>query len=262
MPVTAAHVTTGFIADLHLDATAPEVSAHAERYFLAATECDVLWILGDLFDAWIGDDAPFDQLAPPMQALSALTASGTAVHVMHGNRDFLLGDGFAERTGVVVHSADAIVIDLADGLPVANDTPADASRCLLMHGDTLCTDDTAYLELRTTLRNPAWQQDMLSRSLEERAAIAASMRDGSREAMQDKSMSIMDVANEAVADAMKAHQVHTLVHGHTHRPADHRPACAALSDGSRRVVLGDWGVEGAQVARVDTSGKIQLRHFP
>ena len=251
-------MSTGFIADLHLDESAPAVSAAAEAYFRAASEFDVLWILGDLFDAWIGDDRPFAELSAPMQALSDLVASGTDVHLMHGNRDFLLGTGFSERTGVHVHANDAVIIELDTGLPFTGNDPGHAELCLLMHGDTLCTDDTGYLQLRKTLRDEQYQQDFLARPLEERALIAQQMRDGSRLAMSDKDAMIMDVTDTGVAEALSAHRVSTLVHGHTHRPADHRPACTTHSPDSRRVVLGDWHAEGAQVARHDKTGGLQL----
>ena len=254
-------MTTGFIADLHLDESAPAVSAQAEAYFRAATEFDVLWILGDLFDTWIGDDRPFGDLSSPMQALRELSASGTEVHLMHGNRDFLLGAGFAERTGVQVHTTDAVLIEQVSGRPVTSSESANANHCLLMHGDTLCTDDTDSLQARNTLRNPGYQQEFLKRSLDERNVIAQQMRDGSRAAMADKAHTILDVTDKGVTEALSAHGVRTLVHGHTHRPADHRPASASQNTDSRRVVLGDWHEDGAQVARHDAEGGLRLTTF-
>ncbi len=255
-------MSTGFIADLHLHKSAPEVSALAARYFAQAREFDVLWILGDLFDVWIGDDNPFTDFEPAMTALTELCATGTDVHLMHGNRDFLLGTGFAERTGVTVHSADLLLIDLTTGLPVDENGTAEVDACLLMHGDTLCTDDTPYLGLRHTLRGDAWQQDFLARPLAERDAIAQQMRDGSRDAMQGKASTILDVADQAVRETLHACRVMTLVHGHTHRPADHQPAASNTPEGSRRVVLGDWHADGTQVAVHDADNGLRLVPYP
>lgn len=256
-------MSIGFIADLHLHRDAPEVSALAARYFREARELDVLWILGDLFDAWIGDDCPFTDLEPAMAELTSLCASGTSVHVMHGNRDFLLGQGFADRTGVQVHTADHVLIDQSTGLPVDHTgSQGSTDTYLLMHGDTLCTDDTDYLALRETLRSPAWQGDFLNRPIAERAAIAQQMRDGSRDAMKGKTTAILDVADEAVQQTLLEQGVSTLIHGHTHRPADHQPATTHAPHDSRRVVLGDWHADGAQVALLDSHSGLRLTPYP
>ncbi len=254
-------MATAFIADLHLDESTPAVNQLAEKWFAGAAQFDVLWILGDLFDVWIGDDRPFGALRAAMVALTSLKDAGTAVHLMHGNRDFLLGDHFAAHTGVTIHTDDALVIDLNTGLPEHPDAADPAARCLLMHGDTLCTEDTDYLELRNTLRDPQWQAEFLARPLEQRAAISQQLRAGSRAATGDKSSAIMDVTPTAVADIMRATQVNTLLHGHTHRPADHRPACPESEAAARRVVLGDWHDDGAEVAVYDADAGLRLEHF-
>lgn len=254
-------MSTGFIADIHLHPGAPDVAQLLTRYLNEAREFDVLWILGDLFDAWIGDDSPFGALSEPMEVLQALSVSGTSVHLMRGNRDFLLGKVFAERTGTTVHATDHVIIDLATGLPKNEHTPEQANLCLLMHGDTLCTDDVAYLKLRETLWGAPWRNDFLARSLEERTLIAQQMREGSKDAMKGKSTTILDVTGDAVCQALSKHGVNTVLHGHTHLPADHRPAAAGAAADSRRVVLGDWHADGAQVAACDRQGILQFMHY-
>lgn len=252
-------MTTGFIADLHLGPSSSGIDEAATSWLYDAQQFEVVWILGDFFDAWLGDDTPLPNTRA-VDALSALTASGTAVHFMHGNRDFLVGEAFARRTGIRVHAQDAIVIDLDTGLPETTQT-APSQRCLLMHGDTLCTRDEAYLRMRTQFRDPAWQQHFLSLPLQERMAQAQRLRSDSREASAQKSHDIMDVTREAVDAVLHEHDVLTLIHGHTHRPADHRPAADHLPGETRRVVLGDWHPSGAEVATYNEREGLLLKTF-
>lgn len=186
---------------------------------------DALYILGDLFESWVGDDG----LALPFNARIAerlaAAAGSTPVHFMHGNRDFLVARRFARETGVKLLE-DPAIVDLY------------GTRALLMHGDTLCTADTRYQAFRAQVRNPAWQQAVLARPLEQRIAMAQGLRGQSEGAKQDKSMEIMDVAVDAVLDAYRRHDASLMIHGHTHRPMRH----VHDVDGRERVrwVLPDW----------------------
>ncbi len=218
---------TLFISDLHLHSGRPDLT-RALLHFLATTakECDQLYILGDLFEAWIGDDFIPDDLQPVVTELSTLSQSGCKLFFQHGNRDFLIGSRFAELTGVQI-LGDSEIIQLASG-------PA-----LLMHGDQLCTDDHAYQALRQQLRNPQWQQAVLTKSVEERLEMARQLRMASETQTAGKSTEIMDVNQQAVLAAMAGSNCNLLIHGHTHRPAVH-----LLEGGKRRIVLGDWDKSG------------------
>lgn len=218
---------TLFISDLHLHSGRPDLT-RALLHFLATTakECDQLYILGDLFEAWIGDDFIPDDLQPVVTALNNLTQSGCAIFFQHGNRDFLIGSRFSELTGVQI-LGDSEIIQLATG-------PA-----LLMHGDQLCTDDQAYQALRQQLRNPQWQQAVLTKSIAERLEMAKQLRMASETQTAGKSTEIMDVNPQAVQQAMAEANCDLLIHGHTHRPAIH-----SLKESKRRIVLGDWDKSG------------------
>ena len=216
-----------FISDLHLQASRPDLT-RALLDFLSgeASQCQQLYILGDLFEAWIGDDAiPADQ-QPVLNALKKLSDQGVELFFQHGNRDFLIQQEFAELTGCRL-------------LPEAITVTLPAGTALLMHGDQLCTDDHEYMEFRQLLRNPQWQTDFLSKTLAERLEIARQLRATSQSKNAEKSMAIMDVNPQAVEQAMHAADVDLLIHGHTHRPAVHD-----LKNGQRRIVLGDWDTEG------------------
>lgn len=229
---------TLFISDLHLSPDRPALTA-LFLDFLArrAPGAAGLYILGDLFDAWIGDDD--DPLPEVRAALRALTAGGTACAIMRGNRDFLLGRRFARTTGCALLS-DSHRLRLA-GEPV-----------LLMHGDLLCTDDLPYQRFRRRVRNPLVQWAFLLQPLARRRRIAADYRHRSQAAMADKTAGIMDVNADAVCSRMHRAGVHRLVHGHTHRPADHRFDLAGSI--ATRHVLADWHSEGGEVL-VHASGR-------
>jgi UDP-2,3-diacylglucosamine hydrolase len=188
-------------------------------------------VLGDLFEYWIGDEG----LAMPMPAtvaaaFHALSAAGTQVFFMHGNRDFLLGERFAKAAGMVLLD-DPTIVDLY------------GTRTLLMHGDTLCTDDKEYQRFREMVRNPAWQSAFLAKPVEERIRMAQSVRGESEQAKQVKDMAIMDVAPSAVEEVLRKHGLPRLIHGHTHRPARHEHRI----DGHlcERYVLADWYGKGS-----------------
>lgn len=175
----------------------------------AAPEAEALYILGDLFDAWVGDDDLAEPLhAEVTQALARLSGSGVRVHLLHGNRDFLIGPAFAQAAGLQL-LPDPTLIDLY-GTPT-----------LLTHGDTLCSDDAAYLAFRDQVRAPAWHSAFLAQPLAERKALAAQWRARSEQEKQSKSEAIMDANPDAVADTLRRHGYPRLIHGHTHRPARH-----------------------------------------
>ena len=233
-------MATLFISDLHLCAARPAIT----ELFLdllrnRASHAEALYILGDLFEYWIGDEATQqDEFHLIIQGLRAFTNAGVPVFVMRGNRDFLMGERFEKETGCRL-IPDPTLIDLY------------GKTVLLMHGDTLCTDDTEYMNFRALVRNEKWQKEFLSRNLEERDAIFRSFREISKAATAQKKPEIMDVNQQAVESVMRSHGIHDLIHGHTHRPAEH----IFNLDGrrARRRVLGDWYEQGS-VLRCDENG--------
>jgi UDP-2,3-diacylglucosamine hydrolase len=235
-------VATLFISDLHLDETRPQIVGLFER-FLAneARRADALYVLGDLFEAWVGDDDDAPLPARVASALKGLKDSGTPIHFIAGNRDFLLGEAYARRAGMTILD-DGTVVDLY-GIPT-----------LLMHGDTLCTDDAAYLAFRRQVRDPAWQRQFLSQPLAARRAFAQQARNASREHTSQTAMAIMDVNQAAVEAALRNAQVARMIHGHTHRPAIHDLELDGAP--AQRIVLGDWYEQGS-VLRVD-AGAVEL----
>lgn len=224
-------LATLFVSDLHLDAAEPEASALFGSFLRGpAREADALYILGDLFEVWIGDDDADDFRDAICAQLLQLTGSGVPCFVMHGNRDFLFADGFEQRTGCRV-LADPVLIDLY------------GRRVLLTHGDLLCTHDHAYQRLRANVRRKHWQQRFMRLPLATRAALADSARAGSRKHTGQVAAQIMDVTPDAVIAAMQACHVQTLIHGHTHRPDIH----GLEVDGgpAQRIVLGAWHGHGS-----------------
>ncbi|MCX7514355.1 UDP-2,3-diacylglucosamine diphosphatase [Frateuria sp. STR12] len=226
-----------FIADLHLDDSRPHITALFERYLAGdeVRQADALYILGDLVEAWIGDDDDAELPARIARATRAVRASGRPVYFMPGNRDFLLGQDYAERAGLTLLE-DGVVHDL-HGRPT-----------LLMHGDTLCTDDIAYQTVRRQVRTPEWKANILAMPLQARRAFAAKARADSRAHTGATMESIMDVNADAVAQAMRGAGVTRLIHGHTHRPAVHDFSLDGQD--AQRIVLGDWYEQGS-VLRVD-----------
>ena len=222
---------TLFISDLHLDRERPEIlSLFCDFLREEAARADAVYILGDLFEYWIGDDDPAEALQPAIGGLRDLTASGVPVFFMHGNRDFLVGKQFADTTGITL-LPDPTVIDLH------------GTKTLLMHGDSLCTDDVAYQALREQLRHPQWQAQFLSQPLAQRHAYAQALRERSRAATAEKAEDIMDVNPAEVRRAMQSAGVSRLIHGHTHRPNIH--ALALDHAPAERMVLGDWYDQGS-----------------
>jgi UDP-2,3-diacylglucosamine hydrolase len=222
---------TLFVSDLHLDPERPAVTGLFLAFLAGqAGQADALYILGDLFEAWIGDDdnSPLNQAV--CTGLKQCADAGTPVYVMHGNRDFLLGERFASQAGCTLLD-DPSVIELY-GTPT-----------LLMHGDLLCTDDIEYMKFRETVRDDAWQADLLARSLEERRAMAREMREASHEQTAGKPEAIMDVNARTVTETMSRYRVRRLIHGHTHRPGVHE--LAVNGEPAQRIVLGDWYEQGS-----------------
>ena len=218
---------TLFISDLHLDdSRRPVTQAFLEFLQHEAISCDALYILGDLFEAWIGDDDHTALSQEVIAALAALATSGVPRYIMHGNRDFLIGEAFCRAAGCKL-LVDPSVVEFY------------GQTTLLMHGDSLCTGDAEYMAFRAKMRNPAVQQQLLSKPLSERRQIADQLRAGSASANSNKAEDIMDVSADEVVRQMQQCNTRRLIHGHTHRPATHS---VALPEGdAQRIVLGDWG---------------------
>jgi len=239
-------VATLFIADLHLHTEEPAITAGFLRFLRGeARGADALYILGDLFEAWIGDDDPEPLHREIASEIRALVNTGVPCYFIHGNRDFLLGKRFAAESGMIL-------------LPEEQRLELYGRPVLILHGDTLCTDDTGYQAFRAKVHQPWLQKLFLSMPLFIRRRIAARMRDGSKAANSHKTMNIMDVNPQAVADVMAKHQVQWLIHGHTHRPAVHE--LSANGQPAFRVVLGAWHEEGSMVKV--TTDNVELIAFP
>lgn len=238
---------TLFISDLHLSPERPAIAALFIEFLRArAARAKALYILGDLFEYWLGDDTiGMPELAPVLGGLRALTGAGVPVYVMHGNRDFLLGNGFERASGCRL-LPDPSVIDL------------DGSRVLLTHGDLLCTDDTQYQAVRRVVRDPNWQRDVLTKTIAERIALARSFREKSEKVIAGNKPEIMDVTPAAVDEMLRSRHACEMIHGHTHRPAVHRFELDGAP--ARRIVLGDWYDQGSVL--VCDAGDWRLETLP
>jgi UDP-2,3-diacylglucosamine hydrolase len=235
-----------FISDLHIDASRPAITDQFLGFLAAeAIRADALYILGDLFESWVGDDAADSSQVAAIEGIRALTSRGVPCFVMHGNRDFLLSEGFCRMSGVQL-LPDPLIVTLY-GEPV-----------LVMHGDALCSDDRAYQRLRATVREPAWQRQFLALSIASRRALAGAARAGSQAHTAAVEYAITDVNAGSVAAALRGAGTATLLHGHTHRPAIH----ALQVDGRpcTRIVLGDWYDQGS-LLRWDENGP-ELESLP
>lgn len=235
-----------FISDLHLQASEP-ATFELWRSYLQHTSADALFILGDLFEVWVGDDmATYPSPGSTNQSFEAhcahilkAAAQRLDLYFMHGNRDFLLGPTFAQTCGMALLSDPTVLV-------------FGGERCLLSHGDALCLDDTDYMTFRAVVRTPEWQRQFLKQPLEERQAVARALRHNS-ESRKRTGVTYADLDTPATCRWLSATQTTTMIHGHTHRPADH-----TLPNGLRRVVLSDWDASGqpirAEVLRLRLNG--------
>jgi UDP-2,3-diacylglucosamine hydrolase len=239
-------MTRLFVSDLHLDAGSPEaVEQFLEFTRTHVADAEALYILGDLFEAWVGDDDPDPTKIRVCNGLRTLTDRGVGCFILHGNRDFLIGRDFCSRTGGRL-LADPVVAEL------------DGERVLLTHGDALCTDDHSYQELRSTVRTPEWQRRFLALPLADRELIANQARAGSKEHTSRTIPNIMDVNEDAVSTAFRAARVRRIIHGHTHRPGVHETSIEG--EPAQRMVLGAWYEQGSYVQY--DHGRYELRSLP
>jgi UDP-2,3-diacylglucosamine hydrolase len=239
-----------FISDLHLQATmARTTAAFLDFIQHHARHAQQLYLLGDIFEAWAGDDDLDDAYNRRIvDAFAELSANGVALYWMAGNRDFLAGEDFAQRAGAAV-LPDPFISTIA------------GKTIVLTHGDAYCTDDQAYMQFRAQVRDPRWQQQFLALPLQERKTIIDSLRAGSREAQRGKSYEIMDVNAAAIAGLFESSGTATMIHGHTHRPARHETAHAGRT--RVRYVLSDWELDHGRPRgdwlSIDAAGNIE-RH--
>ncbi|WP_308812445.1 MULTISPECIES: UDP-2,3-diacylglucosamine diphosphatase [Halomonas] len=255
-------MTTLLIADLHLHPEAPQITQgffdYLERNTAEGTD---LYLIGDIFDAWIGDDLMDLGAADPSghaalacqvaERLKAASDAGMRLFLMHGNRDFLLGESFAQRAG-------ATLLDEPERLDLGGEPT------LVMHGDSLCTSDEAYMAFRAKARDPQWQAGVLAMPIPERLALASQLRQQSGEANSTKAADIMDVTPEEVVDVMQAHEVRRLIHGHTHRPAVHDLSLAGPQGdpvSAQRIVVGDWTRDQGWEVRIEDGEAPSLNRF-
>jgi UDP-2,3-diacylglucosamine hydrolase len=228
-----------FISDLHIDSSRPAITGQFLEFLASeARSADALYILGDLFESWIGDDAADASQTAAIEGIRSLTDAGVPCFVMHGNRDFLLAGQFCAASGASL-LPDPLILTLY-GEPV-----------LVMHGDALCTDDAAYQRLRATVRDAGWQRRFLALSAGSRRALAGAARAGSQAHTAAMEYAITDVNAASVAMALRGAGTSTLLHGHTHRPAIH--ALEVDGRACTRIVLGDWYDQGS-VLRWDHQG--------
>ena len=224
-------MTALVVSDLHLDPARPEIAAQFRAFLAgAARAASALYVLGDLFELWIGDDDPEPDKRAVIADLRSAADSGVALYFLHGNRDFLLGERFCEETGGTLLTDPTVVERYG-------------RRVLVTHGDALCTDDAPYQRLRALVRDPRWQAQFLALSVGQRQALAREARAGSQAHTQAQPKMLMDVNADAVAAVFRSAGVDTLVHGHTHRPGVH----ALTVDGRActRIVTGDWYTQGS-----------------
>ncbi|MCH8136663.1 MAG: UDP-2,3-diacylglucosamine diphosphatase [Proteobacteria bacterium] len=242
---------TLFISDLHLQESRPDITATL-LHFLKANQgqSDALFILGDLFEVWIGDDDVSELKSTIARALAAFNRAGSWIFIAHGNRDFLIGPDYAEQCGATLIEDPYILSSESDSV-------------VLLHGDQLCIDDSEYMKFRNQVRDPDWQREFLAKSLDFRRAFASQARQQSQSAIADNPIEIMDVNQNEVLQLLNRSQQTTIIHGHTHRPEIHQiqldsPICER--DEAKRIVLGDWDQRG-WFAELNPDG-ISLQNFP
>ena len=216
----------GFISDLHLSENTPSVTEGFFEFLkTSAQELSHLYILGDLFEAWVGDDDNSELATSVMQKINHATRSGLEIFFIHGNRDFLCGQKFAEQSNLTL-LPDPFFLNFFD------------QKIALSHGDSFCIEDLEYMKFKKEVRSEEWQQEFLQKSLDDRLNIASNMRDASQKNNTNKDIAIMDVTPTAIQDFFAEHHIDLLIHGHTHRPDTHQ-----INSGTR-IVLGDWHKTG------------------
>jgi len=227
-----------FISDLHLDRNQQQISLHFLNFIKTrAASARVLYILGDLFEVWSGDDDPAEEFTEIFDALKNLSKT-TDIYFLAGNRDFLVGPQLAQKLGFEIIQGPHII-------------QQGSKRIALLHGDELCTDDIDYQKFKSMVRSSQWQHDFLSKPLSERLQITAQLRQQSKSEMAGKSADIMDVNQLEVTKVFKELNVDTIIHGHTHRPGIHQ-----LENNRQRIVLGDWNPEPSYISGLD--GELKL----
>ena len=230
-----------FISDIHLSENNPHLTNAFKKFLNESKEaCTHLFILGDLFEIWIGDDDNNPFIQDIKQALIDFTSDGPETFLMHGNRDFLIGETFANEVGISILS-DPHTLDI------------NGMKTILSHGDFLCTDDADYIEFRNEVRSKEWQKNFLSKSIDERNEIANSLRSGSKDATSKKSLDITDANIETVNNFIEKNKPDIFIHGHTHRPKIHEHSS------TKRLVLGDWNESGWYCSIKDKD--ISLKEF-
>ena len=224
-------MTTLFLSDLHVSDQHPEISEHLEEFLLEeGSKADTIFVLGDLFEYWLGDDDPNPLFKEIKQLFKKLSDKNISIFFMHGNRDFLIGESFAEETGChILH--DPHVIDLY------------GKKILISHGDIFCTDDKEYQLFRNQTRDPAWKESILSKSLSFREEFAKKARLESSKHTSSKKNEIMDVNKDEILKMYEKYNVDLIIHGHTHRPAIHDIFFNGKN--CQRIVLGDWYEQGS-----------------
>lgn len=234
-------MTTLFVSDLHIEADRPDIANQFLQFLeTEALNADALYILGDLFEFWVGDDDPNEHYAWIKQGLRKLTKKNIPVFFMHGNRDFMIGQDFADETGITILT-DPYIVEVH------------GENVLLSHGDIYCTDDIQYQAVRKMTRDPKWQATMLTRSLEERISFSEQARADSKAHGDNIDQAITDVNQAAIKSALRQANVTLMLHGHTHRPAVHEIEVDGKQ--ARRIVLGDWYEHGS-VVRWDRNGPV------
>ena len=227
-------MATYFISDLHLERIESSITNIFTEFLDDLNQNDSLYILGDLFESWIGDDNVTELSQYISDQLLSLSERNISVEIMHGNRDFLIGEDFCKASSIELIN-DPRIIEI------------DTKKVLLTHGDELCTDDKEYQAFRSVVRNPLWQKDFLNFPISKREKIAGEAKDASKDSKENKEMEIMDVNTDAVLKAFNDHPVQIMIHGHTHRPNIHK-----ISNEERkltRYVLGDWSKNSAIILK-------------
>ena len=227
-------MTTYFISDLHLERIESPITNIFTAFLDDLNQNDSLYILGDLFESWIGDDNVSELSQYISDRLLMLSERDISVAIMHGNRDFLIGEDFCKASSIELIN-DPRIIEI------------DTKKVMLTHGDELCTDDSEYQAFRSVVRNPLWQKDFLNFPISKREKIAGEAKDASKDSKENKAMEIMDVNTDAVLKAFNDQNIEIMIHGHTHRPNIHKVS----NEGKNltRYVLGDWSKNSAIILK-------------